>query len=62
MSDKTKKGLLIGGLTAVAAGTVCVCIAVGVNAGVDQATKVATLAGAAVTAIGALVLAILGKK
>lgn len=59
MSDKVKKGLMIGGGIAVAVGTVCVCIAGG---DVKTAAGIATLAGAAVAAVGALVLAIVGKN
>lgn len=50
---------MIGGGIAVAAGTVCVCVAGG---DVKTAAGIATLAGAAVAAVGALVLAIIGKN
>lgn len=59
MSDKTKEALLIGGGCAVAAGCVAICIAVGVQPGIERATKIVTLTGAAFTAVGGLILAIL---
>lgn len=62
MSDKTKNALLIGGGVAVAAGVVAICVAVGVQPGIERATKIVTLTGAAFAAIGALVLGILGSK
>lgn len=62
MSEKVKKGLLIGGSCAVAAGVIAVCLAVGVQPGIEQSTKIVTLTGAAFTAVGALILGILGAK
>lgn len=62
MSEKTKKGLLIGGGIAVAAGVIAICLAVGVQPGIEKATKIVTLTGAAFAAVGALILGILGAK
>lgn len=58
MTDKTKKIVRIGGLIAVAAGTVAVILTGG---NVETVSGVVTLAGAAVTAVAALVIAITGK-
>lgn len=58
MSDKTKKTIRIVGLCAVAAGTVAVILTGG---DVKTVSGIVTLAGAAVTAVAALVLAIVGK-
>lgn len=58
MSDRTKKTIRIVGLCAVAAGTVAVILTGG---DVKTVSGIVTLAGAAVTAVAALVLAIVGK-
>lgn len=57
MKDKTKKIVRIVGLTFVAAGTVAVVVSGG---DAKTAAGIVTLAGAAVTAVAALVMAILG--
>lgn len=61
MSEKTAKIVRDAGLIAVAAGTIAVCVSVGASAGVEQATKIVALTGAAVTAVAAVILAIFGK-
>ena len=55
MTDETKKIVKISGLCAVVAGTVAVVIACG---DVATVTGIATLAGAAVAAVGAVIAAI----
>lgn len=58
MSDKTKKVVRTAGLCAVAAGTVAVCVAGG---DAKDVAGIVTLVGAAVTAVSAVVIAIIGK-